>query len=149
MGVFLNGTRFFIMEEFMLYEKKKILIERIICLIFLIAGIVMAICWERILIDSDFPIFLFIFIILFCLVLFICSLMLSCRIYSYDGKLIVVYSGFYHHYIKIDGVKTDEHNTILTYTAIYLSCTLKDGTNIDAAISMTNRISVKINNRLI
>lgn len=80
--------------------------------------------------------------------LFIDSLFLSCREYEYNGTNIVVYAGFYHHYIKVNGKIFDEHNTIVSFTAIPLSCTLDDGTDIEVVITLTNRISLKINNRL-
>lgn len=48
----------------------------------------------------------------------------------------------------VNGVKTDEHNTIMSFTPIYLSCTLEDGTNLQATVSLTNRISLKINDLL-
>lgn len=82
------------------------------------------------------------------LVFFIYSLLLSYRKYDYSGNEIIIYAGWYHHYLKINGTKHDEHNTIISYTAITLSCKLDDGTNIEATISKTNRIALKINNRL-
>ena len=80
--------------------------------------------------------------------LFIASLLLSYKAYEYNGNEIVVYAGWYHHYIKVNGNKTDEHNTLVSFTAIPLSCTLDDGTDITVVITMTNRISLKINNQL-
>lgn len=91
---------------------------------------------------------IFIYLDIFIFIFFICSLFLSCKVYEYEGNEIIVYAGWYHHYIKINGVITDEHNTLVSYTAISLSSTMGDGTNIDVKISLTNRISLKINNRL-
>lgn len=91
---------------------------------------------------------LFIYIEYFIFVFFIASLTLSCNVYEYNGNEIVVYAGWYHHYIKVNGIKTDEHNTLTFFTAIQLSCTLDDGTDIKATITITNRISLKINNQL-
>lgn len=79
---------------------------------------------------------------------FIGALLLSCKIYYYYGLKILVYSGWYHHYIKVDGYKVDEHNTIISFSPIYLSAVLEDGTTLEATITMTNRISLKINGRL-
>lgn len=79
---------------------------------------------------------------------FIASLLLSYKDYEYNGNNIVVYAGWYHHYIKVNGNKIDEHNTLVSFTAILLSCTLDDGTDIKVTITMTNRISLKINNQL-
>lgn len=101
--------------------------------------------------SSDMPytvIILFIYGNIFIFVGFIASLLLSYKNYEYNGNEIVVYAGWYHHYIKFNGNKIDEHNTLISYTAIPLSCTLDDGTDINVTITMTNRISLKINNQL-
>ncbi len=90
----------------------------------------------------------FIFIDFIILIFFISSLSLSCRVYHYDDSKIIVYSGRFHHYIKVDGEKMDEHNTLSSFFAIYLSCTLEDGTDINVTITRSGRISLKINNRL-
>lgn len=82
------------------------------------------------------------------LTFFIMAFLLSCKKYVYNDNEIVVYAGFYHHYITVNGVKTDEHNTIISYTPITLSCTLSEGTHVQATISLTNRIALKINDRL-
>lgn len=84
----------------------------------------------------------------FILILLICSLMLSYKVYDYDGNKIEVYSGWYYHYIKINGEKYDEHNTLQSFSPIYLSCMLDDYTTIEATISLSNRIALKINGRL-
>lgn len=90
----------------------------------------------------------FLIVDLVAVVFFICSLLLSCKVYEYNGKTIIVYAGFYHHYLKVDGEIMDEHNTLTSFTAIPLSCTLDDGAVLHATITMTNRISLKINDRL-
>lgn len=78
----------------------------------------------------------------------ICSWLLSCKVYNYNGKKILVYAGWFHHYIEVDGRYMDEHNTLMSFTPIELSCTLDDGTLLQARISLSNRISLKINNQL-
>ncbi len=88
------------------------------------------------------------FVAIIALVFFIASLLLSCREYYYNGNDIVVYAGWFHHYIKVNGIKYDEHNTIVSHVAIPLSCTLDDGTDIEVVITLTNRISMKISDRL-
>lgn len=79
---------------------------------------------------------------------FIASLFLAWKQYDYNGNSIVVYAGWFHHYIKVNGEKFDEHNTLISYTAILLSCVLDDGTDVKATITRSNRISLKINNQL-
>ena len=93
-------------------------------------------------------IFLIIVELIFILPMFITTLLLSCKIYYYEDWKILVYAGHYHHYIKVDGVKTDELNTLSNLRVIYLSCTLDDGTYVDVAITSSNRITLKIDNRL-
>ncbi len=132
----------------MLHEKRKILIHRLIWLSFFILGIVIpAILHFNYIIDVRWYLVYFFILDVFLLGMFICTLLLSCKEYKYDGYSIVVYSGFYHHYIKINGRIEDEHNTIATFSAIYLSCTI-DEQYFEATISLTNRISLKINDRL-
>ena len=60
----------------------------------------------------------------------------------------MVYAGWYHHYILINGEKYDEHNTITFFTPILLSASLDDGSEVKATISLTNRIALKINGKL-
>lgn len=97
---------------------------------------------------SNSVITLFIYGDIFVLLFFICSLFLSYKNYEYNGNELVVYAGWYHHYVKVNGNKMDEHNTLFSYTAISLSCILDDGTDIKVIITTSNRISLKINNQL-
>lgn len=90
----------------------------------------------------------FIFADIFIFAFFIASLFLSYKIYDYNGAEIIVYAGWYHHYIKVSQVMLDEHNTIISFSPIILSTTLGNGTKIQATISLTNRISLKINDQL-
>ena len=78
----------------------------------------------------------------------ICALLISYKECYIDGKPITVYAGFYHHTLRIDGELCDEHNTIFSFTPIKLSTTIKDGTKIEATISLTNRIAIKVNDKL-
>ena len=79
---------------------------------------------------------------------FIGTLLLLVKHYRYSDKEITIYAGWFYNYLKIDGEVLDEHNTFVTFTAIVLSCTLDDGTRLQATISLTNRIALKINDRL-
>ena len=82
------------------------------------------------------------------LLFFISALLLSCNVYIYNDKTIVVYAGWYHHYILINGEKYDEHNTLISFTPITLTATLDDGSEVKATISLTNRVALKINGKL-
>lgn len=133
-----------------MYEKQKIFIHRLIWLVLLIVTVGVSIkYWTDWLQNSEsiwdlLVIFLDIFIPTF----FICTLLLSCKIYDYNGTEIIVYAGWYHHYIKVSEKLMDEHNTIQFFTPIVMSATMNDGTVLQATISLTNRISLKINNQL-
>ena len=83
----------------------------------------------------------------FSLIFFISSLFVSYKKYSIYGNEIIVYAGFYHNYIKINGEKYDEYNTT-SYTPIYLSCIFNENL-IEVKISMSNRISTKLNGKLL
>lgn len=93
-------------------------------------------------------IFMMMFSVIIGIPFFVCAMLCSYKCYRFEDKVIAVYAGYYHHYITVNGVKTDEHNTIMSFTPIYLSCTLEDGTNLRATVSLTNRISLKINDLL-
>ena len=79
----------------------------------------------------------------------LCVSFLSYKEYDYEHVNIVVYAGWTNHYIKINGVKVDEHITMVSFVPITLSATIETGDIVTATISLSNRISVKINNRLI
>jgi hypothetical protein len=84
----------------------------------------------------------------FFIAMLIGALLLSYKEYCYNDKIISVYAGFYHHTLRVDGELCDEHNTIVAYTPIKLSTTIGEDV-IEATISLTNRISIKVNNKLI
>lgn len=77
------------------------------------------------------------------------ALLLSYREFVYDNKIISVYSGWFHHILKVDGVKKSEHNSILFNNPMILSTILDDGTKLEATISLTNRITLKANDKLV
>ena len=72
----------------------------------------------------------------------------SLKEYNYLGKNIIVYCGAFHHYLEVEGEIIDEHNTISSFTPIVLSGTDKDGAVYNATISLTARITLKIDNKL-
>ena len=141
----------------MLYEKKKLLFHRLAWLVLLILGIIIPVILANSLGNSSDELHdeIIFYCIAFCVFFDICAfilligaLLLSYKKYEYNGNSIIVYSGWYHHYIKFNGKKVDEHNTLVTFNAIPLSCALDDGTDIKVTITLTNRISLKINNQL-
>ena len=92
--------------------------------------------------------FLYAFLIV-AIPMLICSLCLSYKEYDYNGQIISVYAGWFHHTLRVNGELCDEHNTLFSWTPIFLSTTLNDGTVLAATISHANRIALKANNRLI
>lgn len=85
----------------------------------------------------------------FALLMFISALLINYKEYRYNDMIISVYAGYYHHTLRINRVKYDEHNTLSSFTPIVLKTTRDDGVVITATISLTNRIAVKINDKLI
>ena len=146
-------------------EKKKILTQRILWFALLVLTFILTIILNHLsdrYFEQNYDIldyydyynpyelraYLLGYLCFFNLIFFICTLCLSCKIYEYNGNEIIVYAGFYHHYIKVNGTKMDEHNTLIYFTPIPLSCTLNDGTDLAVVITTSNRISFKINNQL-
>lgn len=137
----------------MIYEKKKLLIRRLIWFALFVLGVIFLVSCiasnneaynDTLAMISVFTFFAEIIIF----IVFILSLLLSCKVYDYNGVEIIVYAGIYHHYIKVNGSIVDEYNTISSWTAITLSCALDDDTELKATISLSNRIALKINNKL-
>lgn len=95
------------------------------------------------------PLFYLYYLLIPVIIIFIGSLLISYKEYQVGGKTISVYAGWYHHTLRIDSVKYDEHNTIVSHTPIKLSTTLDDGTKLEATISLTNRITLKANDKLV
>ena len=86
----------------------------------------------------------------FTLGFFISSFQLRYKEYSYQGKLISVYAGWCNNYLKIDDEKFDEHtSSIFRKYPVVLSCITDSGEKIQATISTSNHISLKVNDKLI
>ncbi len=93
--------------------------------------------------------FMIYYLLLPAIIMFISSLLLCYREYDYNGKKISVYAGWYHHTIRVDGEKYDEHNTIMSFTPIKLNAIMDDNIKLEVTISLTNRITLKINGKLV
>lgn len=131
----------------MLYEKKKVLILRLIPLsIFLLFALVM-------IIDSAIPgpslLQFWILMEFFVLIWVIIAFRVKFREYDYNDNYIVVYSGTHKHYVLVNGIKVDEYNTRLWFGSISLSTTLDDGSYLIVRITASNSVTLKINDRLI
>lgn len=92
---------------------------------------------------------LLLFTITIWLAFLIDTLLCDLKCYEYKDKTICVYAGYYHKYIEVDGKKMDEYNTLGSlFVPVRLSCTLDDGTNLDATVSAFKRVTLKVNNQL-
>ena len=97
---------------------------------------------------ESYIIFCFIATDIILFVVLLCVFTRCCRVYYYNDNEIIVYAGLFHNYMKINRVKVDEYNSWIRFTPIVLRCPLKDETMIRATISLSNRIALKVNNRL-
>lgn len=106
--------------------------------------------YEIVSIDFDNP-FNFITIMYYfvpvVLIGFVLTLCVRYKEYDFNGKTISVYAGVNKHYLKIDDEKFDEHNSWLIFSPLKLSTKLGEN-EIIATISLTNNISLKINDKL-
>ena len=136
-------------------EKSKLIFKRFLWFLSLAICIVLTILMVQQIrndVDSDdiylYLVYIFIVLDVFTFSFFIGSLTLNCKLYKYNGNKIVVYAGWYHHYIKVNGEIEDEHNTLLFLTPLTMSCCLEDGSQVNITITLTNRITLKINGKL-
>lgn len=81
--------------------------------------------------------------------IFLSLLLVSYKEYDYNGEQITVYAGYNKHYLCVNGQKCDEHNTFIFYTPLHLETILASGEKLEVTISLTNRITTKINGRMI
>ena len=133
-------------------EKKKLLIIKIVWSVIFVLSIIVPLIVTFSLEEGSLARTIIasicIYIVVIFLALWITALTLSCKIYNFKQQEILVYAGASKHYIKVNGKIYDEHNTIVSFTPIVLSCTLESGDKIQATITLTNRISLKINDVL-
>ena len=128
-------------------EKTKILVHRLVWLIlFILSTLALIIAFSSVS-SSAFSLLFLSTLISF--MFFIYSLSLSFKQYNYNGTMISVYVGWYHHTLRINGELVDEHDAFINYTFILLSTTLDDGSVVEATISRSKSIVLKINNRLV
>lgn len=134
-------------------EKNKIVVLRVVWFLVLVAlvGLMIGLVWGFAGSESIAVIIILTIlrvVVIVALVIFIMSFFLSYKEYQYNTKTISIYAGFIHHTLRVDGKKCDEYNTLSSYVPIVLLTTLEDGTKIEAKISLSNRITLKINDKL-
>lgn len=81
------------------------------------------------------------------LLLLIYSFFSAYKVYEIDGNKIVVYSGWFQRYIKLNGIRKNAHNTLNAFKPFDLGCVLPDGTFVNATVTPVNKISLKINDQ--
>ena len=101
--------------------------------------------------ESAYGIWIYVFI-LADVILVACvvqSLTMSCKLYDYNGRSILVYAGWFRRYIKVNDIKVAERSTAFTYGAVNLSCMLDDGAQALATITRMNKIDLRVNNQVL
>lgn len=88
------------------------------------------------------------------LILVIHSLFIQCKTYTVltqDGGSyqIVVFAGSFHHYVKVDGRKLDEHREWWPFSSTFMRCTTPNGDFVEVSISAWRYIKVKVNNQMV
>lgn len=91
----------------------------------------------------------FLIFFLFSLAFLFDSLFISYKEYNINGKKVSVYSGLYSHTLKVNEEKCDEYKSLTRVNTIILSTTLEDDTYIQATISLSNKIALKVNDKLV
>lgn len=133
-------------------EQKKILISRIgLLIIFIVSMPIACICFAKL--DSDYGLIISIvgiYVAVFSFSFLLASLIsVRCRVYYYNDNKIIIYGGFYKHYVKLNDEIVDEHNTLFCMTHIILEFDFDDGAKGMVRLSTTNHITFKINNKLV
>lgn len=75
-----------------------------------------------------------------------CAMLLNCKRFRIGEHYVVVYAGWTHHYLKIDGLKMDEKVELFSFTGITLTGSTAEGDQLEVYISRsTNHISLRRN----
>ena len=85
--------------------------------------------------------------------IFLQALTLNYREIYYDGKRISVYAGFYYHRLMVNGEVVSEFNSFDSFKAIFLHAAVdwddESSDVIDVTINSFNRISLRINDKIV
>ncbi len=80
--------------------------------------------------------------------IFISTFFIQYKEYKFKDNIISVYAGYTYHFLKINGEIYDEYRELFSLTPIKLNTILDDNTKIEATISTSNHIFLKINDKL-
>ncbi len=91
-----------------------------------------------------------VFVVIWSVSLFftIASLLFSCKLYYYEGQDIIVYTGWYRHYLKVNGRILSKRYKPFFIKPLTLESALYDGAIAQATISVLKRISFKIDDQI-
>ena len=133
----------------MLKEKKFILVNLLVWFFASVFLIIFGYCYEPQDVYSIAPdtciIFGFTFAICFIIMLFFGP---KCKCYHYEKFNIVIYAGYRNHYLKINDEIYDEYVCSFVFSPIKLSASLENGTLLEATLSPSNTIKLKVNGKL-
>ncbi len=94
-----------------------------------------------------FSLFILPMICIFSFFLVLHGLTLACKIYTYQGKKIIIYAGHWNYYIKVDSIVLDRHKNFTKWFTIYLYGKYKKDI-FEAKITNLGKITLKINNQV-
>lgn len=98
--------------------------------------------------EIQYSIFLLYILLGITLPIFISTFFIQYKEYKFKGNIISVYAGYTYHFLKINGEIYDEYRELFSLTPIKLNTILDDNTKIEATISTSNHIFLKINDKL-
>ena len=98
--------------------------------------------------EIQYSIFLLYILLGITLPIFISTFFIQYKEYKFKGNIISVYAGYTYHFLKINGEIYDKYRELFSLTPIKLNTILDDNTKIEATISTSNHIFLKINDKL-
>ena len=98
--------------------------------------------------EIQYSIFLLYILLGITLPIFISTFFIQYKEYKFKDNIISVYAGYTYHFLKINGEIYDEYRELFSLTPIKLNTILDDNTKIEATISTSNHIFLKINDKL-
>lgn len=81
-------------------------------------------------------------------VFFVTSFFVHYKRATVGENTIEIYAGYYHHYLKVNGETVDEHNSLIYFLPIVFETVLTGGDMLKVTITLSNGITVKINDKL-
>jgi hypothetical protein len=77
------------------------------------------------------------------------ALFFKCKLYHVNQHTLIVYTGRANHYVKVNGYRVDERNSLWPFTTIVLHANTPDGDHVEISIApLTRHISLRVNGGL-